>query len=130
MHHLSTKARRVQAVEAVLRVLNVQSPGKRGGQALIFVWALEQKTSRRGWDVGHEQDVLVPWVMQKCPRPEDSAVAARTHERYYHLYQKGELEQDVLAAGGCILDTGYDRDNWWVVAAPKEGTAQEQGESQ
>lgn len=31
---------------------------------MIFVWALEQKGSRRGWDVGHEQDVLVPWVLK------------------------------------------------------------------
>lgn len=34
-----------------------------GGKALIYVWALEQKDSRRGWDEGHEQDVMVPWVL-------------------------------------------------------------------
>lgn len=92
-----------------------------GGQALIFVWALEQKSSRRGWDVGDEQDVLVPWVMQRhVLQDDDSAVG--THQRYYHLYQNGELEEDVLAAGGNVVNTGYDRDNWWVIASPKRHT--------
>jgi tRNA (uracil-5-)-methyltransferase TRM9 len=35
------------------------------GRALIYVWALEQKNSRRGWDENSPQDVFVPWVLQK-----------------------------------------------------------------
>jgi tRNA (uracil-5-)-methyltransferase TRM9 len=38
-------------------------------------------------------------------------------KRYYHLYRKGELEEDVLAAGGVVITSGYERDNWWAVAA-------------
>ncbi|ETN43891.1 uncharacterized protein HMPREF1541_11022 [Cyphellophora europaea CBS 101466] len=34
------------------------------GQALLFVWALEQQASRRGWKAGDAQDVLVPWVLK------------------------------------------------------------------
>ncbi|KIH91566.1 hypothetical protein SPBR_01866 [Sporothrix brasiliensis 5110] len=34
----------------------------RSGRVLIYVWALEQATSRRGWTAGGEQDLLVPWV--------------------------------------------------------------------
>ncbi|KPI36627.1 tRNA (carboxymethyluridine(34)-5-O)-methyltransferase [Cyphellophora attinorum] len=48
------------------------TPGAGLGQALIFVWALEQSaTSKRGWKDGDAQDVLVPWVLK------DSAKASR-----------------------------------------------------
>jgi tRNA (uracil-5-)-methyltransferase TRM9 len=64
IHHLSTPARRVEAVQVLLDVLKPE------GRALIFVWALEQKDSRRGWDAGQDQDVMVPWVMKVAkPRP-------------------------------------------------------------
>ncbi|RMZ91694.1 hypothetical protein DV736_g1050, partial [Chaetothyriales sp. CBS 134916] len=39
------------------------------GRALIFAWALEQKSSRRGWDRGDDQDVLVPWVFKPQQEP-------------------------------------------------------------
>lgn len=65
VHHLSTPERRIEAVQAILETL------KPGGRALIYVWALEQKDSRRGWDEGHEQDVMVPWVMHQ-PKPKQS----------------------------------------------------------
>lgn len=171
VHHLSTKERRVDAIRQLLRCIR-RGPARaqqRGGQALIYVWALEQSTSRRGWDEGGEQDLLVPWVMktpqQKKPRPEprrqkqkqeqkqalassdemaepeaaaaqaedapgkESSTSAdrpgesnghphtdKTFHRFYHLYRKGELEEDVAAAGGVVLSSGYERDNWWVVA--------------
>ena len=112
--------------------------------ALFFVWALEQRTSRRGWDIGHDQDVMVPWVMKsdvevvranqknardapllsgEAPRSRDGnrrgtkrEEAVRTLQRYYHLYRAGELEQDIVAAGGIVTASGYESDNWWVVA--------------
>ena len=72
IHHLSTPARRVEAVKCVLDLLRPSSPSNQGGgaglesgRALIYVWALEQKDSRRGWDEGHEQDVMVPWVLKQ-----------------------------------------------------------------
>lgn len=86
----------------------------KGGKALLYVWALEQKSSRRGWDAGDEQDVMVPWVMRS------KGVEERTFERYYHLYKKGELEEDVESAGGVVLEGGYERDNWWVVAGRRD----------
>ena len=134
-----------------------------GGKCLIFVWALEQKGSRRGWDEGDEQDVMVPWVSkggessrgkggmkkrrtmaetegrgenggnarsyesngESNVSPKDRTIESDTKEeaqektyyRYYHLYKKDELEQDVEAAGGVVLAGGWERDNWWVVAA-------------
>ncbi len=41
----------------------------------------------------------------------------KTFQRYYHLYKEGELEDDVRAVGGQVISHGYDRDNWWAVAA-------------
>lgn len=128
IHHLSTPARRIEAVASILSLL------KDGGRALIYVWALEQKDSRRGWDEGHEQDVMVPWVMKGKKEKEQKQKQAKTESggqgevkrtedktflRYYHLYRKGELEHDVEEAGGEVLEAGYEKDNWWAICARK-----------
>ena len=140
VHHLSTPARRVEAVKCVLDLLRPSSSSSHGngdgkvegGRALIYVWALEQKDSRRGWDEGHEQDVMVPWVLkqkkdkekgrkkkdesqaheEEAPKPDGD----KTFLRYYHLYRKGELEGDIEQAGGVVLESGYEKDNWWAIA--------------
>jgi len=39
----------------------------------------------------------------------------QTFHRYYHLYRRGELEDDIQTAGGIILDSGYEKDNWWAI---------------
>ncbi|KAI1175742.1 uracil-5--methyltransferase TRM9 [Nemania sp. FL0916] len=44
-----------------------------------------------------------------------SADADTTYERFYHLYREGELEEDLRAAGGRVMESGYERDNWWVI---------------
>ena len=132
--------------------INGTSQNERGGKALIYAWALEQKGSRRGWDDGDDQDVMVPWVMKvkkseggrsagsKTIRGDkaDNGVSSNSIEsgsvtldlqdvqplsrdkvfnRYYHLYKQGELEKDILDAGGIILDSGYEKDNWWAIAS-------------
>ncbi|KAL2167063.1 hypothetical protein VTG60DRAFT_1822 [Thermothelomyces hinnuleus] len=160
IHHMSTRARRQEAIRQLLRCVKLGEAEQTGGQVLVYVWALEQGTSRRGWDEGGEQDLLVPWVLksqqkkqpkpQKLPKgnkaqavgdrgsatqggeapPASTPVAPAEPEptlshsdpvfqRYYHLYRKGELEEDVLAAGGVVVSSGYERDNWWVVATNK-----------
>ena len=131
IHHLSTPERRIEAVRTVLETLK---PGE-AARALIYVWALEQKDSRRGWDEGDDQDVMVPWVMRvakekkknKTKTAEDTAMqdksveegGDKTFHRYYHLYRKGELEQNVDTAGGVVLEAGYEKDNWWAIACRK-----------
>jgi tRNA (uracil-5-)-methyltransferase TRM9 len=114
IHHLSTPERRVEAISAILRCL------KQGGEALFYVWALEQKGSRRGWDEGNEQDVMVPWVMktgrQKLSDGQVIEPTETTYQRYYHLYKAGELEEYINAAGGEVVKNGYDKDNWWAIA--------------
>jgi tRNA (uracil-5-)-methyltransferase TRM9 len=145
VHHLSTVERRVEAVKAVLNLLRPPSSkgSMDGGKALIYVWALEQKDSRRGWDEGHEQDVMVPWVMkvgekskkekgQKKQKDEGGQVepepaeppqpASKTFLRYYHLYRKGELESDIEQAGGKVVESGYEKDNWWAIATSTDDT--------
>ncbi|KAI5462269.1 S-adenosyl-L-methionine-dependent methyltransferase, partial [Mariannaea sp. PMI_226] len=106
IHHLSTVERRR---EAITKLLDCVRP--RDGRVLVYVWALEQSSSRRGWDENSEQDTLVPWVM-KTPQGQ-----GETYQRYYHLYRKGELEEDVLGAGGVVEESGYERDNWWVICS-------------
>jgi tRNA (uracil-5-)-methyltransferase TRM9 len=150
IHHMSTRTRRQEAIRQLLRCVRAgQVAGQASGQVLVYVWALEQGGSRRGWDEGGEQDLLVPWVMKAqqqkgqypqgkggsnkggeppakaapapAPAPPEAAGGGQTdtnvYQRYYHLYRKGELEEDVLAAGGAVITSGYERDNWWVVAA-------------
>lgn len=110
VHHLSTPERRKEAIRAILECL------KDGGKALIYVWALEQKNSRRGWDEGHEQDVMVPWVMKTGKtNPNEDGSTEKTFQRYYHLYRSGELEDDVAGVGGEVLEAGYEKDNWWTI---------------
>ncbi|KAM0440723.1 hypothetical protein ACHAPT_000024 [Fusarium lateritium] len=108
VHHMSTRARRQEAVAALLACVTPEA-----GRVLVYVWALEQASSRRGWDAGCDQDRLVSWVMRK-PKGEEPA---GTYQRYYHLYREGELEEDVVAAGGKVEESGYERDNWWVVCS-------------
>lgn len=246
IHHLSTRERRVDAIRRLLWCVRRDKANSRsstevdstletenlGGGVLIYVWALEQSSSRRGWDKDSEQDLLVPWVMkapqqkktktlqppksrkkkqeqpatagrqedattcgdrnrpgeghdpssgeggecmqkrrqqshgtygeqgrpaaaadaapdanppaampqlwedrspgdnaegsgdersrdghqQPQPQPQRAAEKDKTFHRFYHLYKEGELEEDVLAAGGQVLRSGYERDNWWVIA--------------
>ncbi|KAM0329125.1 hypothetical protein ACHAQA_004421 [Verticillium albo-atrum] len=118
LHHLSTPTRRRAAVRAILDTLLPTT-----GKALLFVWALEQRSSRRGWDAAAPQDQLVPWVTkanqpkrveQEQPQEEKPD---ETWHRYYHLYKEGELDADVRAVGGVVLESGYERDNWWAICA-------------
>lgn len=41
----------------------------------------------------------------------------KTFLRYYHLYRKGELEADIEQAGGVVVESGYEKDNWWAIAS-------------
>ncbi|KAK6534242.1 tRNA methyltransferase, has a role in tRNA modification [Arthrobotrys megalospora] len=129
IHHLSSPERRVEAIASILELLKPAGEGR----ALLYVWALEQKNSRRGWDENSEQDVLVPWVLTKQfkepakkagssepPGTVESEEGADSEEskpflRYYHLYKKGELEENVESAGGKVLKSGYEKDNWWAI---------------
>lgn len=115
VHHLSTPERRIEAVAEILRTLKPGSKAQPGGRLLIYAWALEQKTSRRGWDKGDPQDIMVPWVRKNNPAQQEP----QTFNRYYHLFAEGELESNIEQAGGQVLESGYEKDNWWAIATPK-----------
>ena len=125
VHHLSTSARRVEAISAILDVLRPSRIGVdhdenehvSDAKALIYVWALEQKHSRRGWDEGDDQDVMVPWVMKRETTTEKEG--SKTFNRFYHLYRHGELERDIHSAGGEVVESGYEKDNWWAIAVKR-----------
>jgi len=116
IHHLSNSSRRIEAVKSILSTL------KPGGKALLYVWALEQESSRRGWTERDEQDVMVPWVIRRSAKgvgepQRDHHAGDQIFHRYYHLYRKGELEDDICSAGGHVIEAGYEKDNWWAIAA-------------
>lgn len=118
IHHFTTDERRLSAINEILRVL------KKGKKVLIFVWAFEQE--RKKFD---KQDVLIPWhipkkkyLNKKILDKKDYTESEKSehlvkYERYYHLFKKGELdkliEESKLAK---IVESGYDRDNWYVIA--------------
>lgn len=133
IHHFATVERRVLAIKHILQKM------RSGGEVLIYCWALEQENSRRGYKEGDDQDILIPWVLQNKHKKdkskgrskkqeqqsdqitldlteEDKPNVPETKYRYYHLYRKGELVDNALAAGGCsLIDQGYEKDNWWVI---------------
>ncbi|KAJ8140660.1 hypothetical protein OY671_006157 [Metschnikowia pulcherrima] len=59
IHHFATEERRIDAIRHILKKV------RKGGQFLVYCWALEQEKSRRGYKEGDDQDILVPWVLQK-----------------------------------------------------------------
>ncbi|KAK1728112.1 uncharacterized protein BDZ83DRAFT_738978 [Colletotrichum acutatum] len=130
IHHMSTRERRRAAVAALLSAVRPGTATEQGGKVLVMVWALEQGNSRRGWDAGAAQDQLVSWVTkgkkeksegkgQEKEQEKEKAAAEpakdETFQRYYHLYREGELEEDVVEVGGRVLESGYERDNWWAI---------------
>lgn len=79
------------------------------------------------------QDVFVPWTLtgrhrQQSSGDTNSTDAGQTHDRYYHLFERGELEQLVQEAaeeissddrlGGAktveVVESGWERENWYV----------------
>ncbi|KAJ3165651.1 tRNA methyltransferase, has a role in tRNA modification [Irineochytrium annulatum] len=122
IHHFSSPERRISAIQELTRIL------KPGGKMLIFVWAMEQEGKRKF----ERQDVFVPWTFPKNVFKEKNAENSRAinqakilreddlnvvYQRYYHLFTKGELDGIVNAAGGLKIEmSGYDRDNWYVIA--------------
>ena len=101
IHHLSTRERRIVALQDMLRILTT------GGKALIYVWAKEQEER-----IFEEQDVFVPW--------KSNTQEGDTFQRYYHVFVRGELEELVnqTAIEGYefqILESYYDKSNWCVI---------------
>ena len=99
-HHLDNDNDRKSALYEMYRVLRV------GGEILITVWAMEQEiNSLRSFTVSDE---IVPW---KCKKD------GNTYLRYYHIYKKGELSEEIkrLFPEIQIISEDYDNGNWFVI---------------
>lgn len=59
---------------------------------------------------------------QSQPGQQQQQQQQQTKYRFYHLYREGELEEDCRAAGGIVVATGYERDNWYVVVKRQSPT--------
>jgi SAM-dependent methyltransferase len=100
IHHLRTREERIQAIRELYRVT------KLGGKVLIYVWAAEQpQESKRKFTGG---DTMVPFHMK------DGTIC----ERFYHIYNQGELEAEVqMALDSSDVQSFYDTGNWCVIIA-------------
>ena len=96
IHHLSTKEKRVKAIQELERVT------KSGGKILILVWALEQeKGSKRKFT---KQDNFVDWKDKK---------QTLLGKRYYYVFKENELES--LLEKDKIEKSFYEKGNWGII---------------
>ncbi|THH07298.1 hypothetical protein EW145_g3483 [Phellinidium pouzarii] len=99
-------------VQSLLRCL---SPSH--GRALIYVWATQQdalskrsmppESTASGMQKGQGKDVFVPWMLSDSSAPHKSKEISATplqhesppvYDRYYHMFDEGELRALVEAA--------------------------------
>ena len=99
IHHLSTKQRRLDCINELIRIL------KPGGKLLIQVWALDQpKTSRRKFT---EQDNYVEF---------NSPDKSIKELRYYHVFKENELDKLVSTCTNIkIIKSYWEIGNWVMV---------------
>jgi ubiquinone/menaquinone biosynthesis C-methylase UbiE len=102
IHHLSTKERRLKAIQELIRIVQVN------GKILIQVWAKEQHFSKVKYI---EQDVFISW---KTPKKDILG------ERFYHLFVEQELEELCLENKNIeIVYSYYDHDNYGILLIKK-----------
>ena len=105
IHHLSNEERRINSIKELIRIT------KPGGEILIYVWAKEQRKFK-----DHDtKDVFVPWNLQKRYSNQEETI--KIYNRYYYLFEKGELEKLVYKADSKvkIKESGYQKDNYYVI---------------
>ncbi|PWN33843.1 S-adenosyl-L-methionine-dependent methyltransferase [Meira miltonrushii] len=114
------------------------------GRFLIVVWALEQRgQSRRQFEQvassedqskSHQgQDLMVPWILKNASKqngkqaiPEKEATddpsSPEIFQRFYHVFEQGELEKTVDEAAKLYPDLiiehelgGWEKGNWYGI---------------
>ncbi|KAJ9466433.1 tRNA (carboxymethyluridine(34)-5-O)-methyltransferase [Diplonema papillatum] len=118
LHHLSTPQRRHTALSEMSRVL------RPGGRLLVYVWAKNQKR----FAGAASQDVTVPWTVHEkfvkakateseaAEPPLNPCTNTPQHDRFYHLFVQGELEDLLRDLPLNIQRSYYDCDNWCISA--------------
>lgn len=107
IHHLKTTHERQKAISELLRIT------KQNGKILLFVWAFEQpEHSKRKFLTTDEN---VPF----------KTVNGKIFERYYHMYVKNELQNEIISVkytypyDFIITDSFWEHGNWAVVLQKK-----------
>jgi SAM-dependent methyltransferase len=99
-HHLDNDADRQRCLMEMWRTL------RGGGSVLLTVWSMEQPASSKFNFV--KRDELVPWF---------SRDDGNTYLRYYHIYRKGDLEEEIgrLCPLFRIVKSGWELGNWYCI---------------
>ena len=99
-HHLDNDYDRKKALHEMYRAL------KSGGKALIVVWSMEQDSDSNFHFTTNDE--MVPW---KCKTD------GITYQRYYHIYKKGELEEEIsrLCSLFKVNEALWDVGNWYII---------------
>eukprot|EP01071_Lankesteria_metandrocarpae_P005678 Lankesteria_metandrocarpae@DN4088_c0_g1_i1.p1 len=116
LHHIPDKRAREDALREHLRCVKI------GGQVLIFVWAFEQSTGTIGSRKFESQDVLVPWKKpiakkKKDHSSTDSGEALTTFHRYYHVFQRREVEClcESVSDMAFLRRIDFEANNWSIL---------------
>jgi ubiquinone/menaquinone biosynthesis C-methylase UbiE len=97
LHHLETKELRLKALKEMKRVgIKILMSGWKRWQPRFFLQLIGSFFS------GHFADVYVDWNYH-----------GKIYKRFYHLYTKKELEDDLKTAGLKIEKIWYDDGNIW-----------------
>ena len=98
-HHLDNDNDRKKSLQEMYRIL------KPGGTGLVSVWAMEQE-DESPFNFTKENE-MVSW---KC------RTDGNTYYRYYHIYKKDQLREEVikLEPRFCITREEYDKGNWYI----------------
>jgi len=99
-HHLDNDNDRQKCLKEMYRCL------KNGGKILITVWAMEQQEDSTFHFT--KTNELVPWK---------SKDDGNTYLRYYHIYRKGDLEDEIkrLCPEFIIENIGWELGNWYII---------------
>lgn len=98
-HHLENDDERRLTLNSMYRIL------KPGATGLIVVWAMEQgNRSKFQFD---KKNMIVPWKARN----------GTIYERYYHIYRKGELVEEInrLEPRFKVIEEGWQAGNWYIV---------------
>ena len=95
VHHIEKRENRIKALSELLRITK--------HNILVTVWSFNQPPdSKRKF---HTTDEMVSFKNRD----------GSTYYRYYHLYMDGELEQEILEAGGKIIKQDEEKGNYVIV---------------
>lgn len=141
IHHFATEERRVDAIRHVLSKLRrggkflvycwalEQEKSRRGykegdDQDILIPWVLQSRVKGKGKEKGKKRQSNAKTETKDEDREKEDddqkqddqkQDEPQTKYRYYHLYRKGELESNAELAGGKVVESGYEKDNWWAV---------------